>query len=122
VDILKAEFPLDVHEPDESKWQPALRGLSEASSAPWILLSAAVDFDTFLRQVTAACQAGASGTAVGRAVWQEAVTMENNQRLGFLRSTAHQRLARLTSLCHALARPYTEFYSSSAPLDWYRTY
>jgi len=121
VDILKAEFPLNAHDPDESRWRPALQELSAASNVPWILLSAAVDFDTFLRQVTAACQAGASGTAVGRAVWQEAVSMDIDQRSDFLRTTAHQRLARLTSLCHALARPYTEFYSSSAPFDWYKT-
>jgi len=122
IDILKAEFPLDVHDPDESRWLAACREISAASVTPWILLSAAVDFETFVRQVASACTAGASGIAVGRAVWQEAVTLGETGRLDFLRATARPRLARLTSLCHALARPFTDFYAAAAPFDWYSTY
>lgn len=122
VDILKAEFPLDVNEADESKWNDACQEIASASAAPWILLSAAVEYETFLRQVTVACSAGASGIAVGRAVWKEAVTMNPEERVKFLRTTARQRIARLTSLCHALARPYTDFYTAGAPFDWYKTY
>src|SRR5215216_7370788 len=55
VDILKAEFPLDVNDLDESKWMDACNEISAASIAPWILLSAAVEYDVFLRQVTIAC-------------------------------------------------------------------
>jgi len=122
VDILKAEFPLDLNETDESKWMDACREISSASSTPWILLSAAVDYETFVRQVTVACNAGASGIAVGRALWKEAVTLNNDDRMKFLRTTARQRLARLTSLCHALAKPYTDFYQADAPFNWYKTY
>lgn len=122
VDILKAEFPLDVNDMDEAKWLDACRAISSASVAPWILLSAAVDFETFLRQVTAACNAGATGIAVGRAVWKEAVTMSGEERMKFLRTTAKYRLSRLTSLCHALARPFTDFYTAEAPFDWYKEY
>lgn len=122
IDVLKAEFPLDIHDPDEASWFDACAEITAASQTPWILLSAAVDFDTFLRQLSAACRAGASGTAVGRAVWQEAVTLSGAERTRFLRTTARRRLARLNSLCHALARPYTDFYSAAAPFDWYKTY
>jgi tagatose 1,6-diphosphate aldolase len=122
VDILKAEFPLDVHDMDESKWMEACQEISAASIAPWILLSAAVEYDVFLRQVTVACNAGASGIAVGRAVWKEAVTMSTEERMQFLRTTAKYRLSRLTSLCHALAKPYTDFYQADAPFDWYKNY
>ena len=122
VDILKAEFPLDVNDIDESKWMDACNEISSASTVPWILLSAAVDYETFLRQVTVACNAGASGIAVGRAVWKEAVTMSSDERLTFLRTTAKYRLSRLTSLCHALAKPFTDFYQAEAPFDWYKTY
>jgi tagatose 1,6-diphosphate aldolase len=122
VDILKAEFPLDANETDESKWMDACKEISSASSVPWILLSAAVDYDLFLRQVTVACNAGASGIAVGRAIWQEAVTMNAEERMNFLRTTAKYRLSRLTSLCHALAKPFTDFYTAEAPFDWYKTY
>ncbi|MBV6449393.1 MAG: Tagatose 1,6-diphosphate aldolase 1 [Anaerolineales bacterium] len=122
VDILKAEFPLDLNETDESKCMDSCKEISSASNAPWILLSAAVDFETFLRQVTVACNAGASGIAVGRAVWKEAVTMNGDERMKFLQTTAKDRLSRLTSLCHALAKPYTDFYQAEAPFDWHRTY
>jgi tagatose 1,6-diphosphate aldolase len=122
VDILKAEFPLDLKETDESKWMEACKAISSASVVPWILLSAAVDFDTFARQVAVACKAGASGIAVGRAVWQEAVAMTGEERSEFLHKVARQRISRLTSLCRDLARPYTEFYSADAPFDWYKTY
>ncbi len=122
VDILKAEFPLDITEGDESRWMPACKEISAVSSVPWILLSAAVDYETFLRQATTACNAGASGVAVGRAVWKEAVTLTGDERIKFLRTTARQRMSRLTSLCHALATPYTHFYTSDAPFDWYKTY
>ena len=122
MDILKAEFPLDLNDVDETRWMDACREISSASVAPWILLSAAVEYDVFLQQVTVACRAGASGIAVGRAVWKEAVTMTGEERMKFLRTIAKQRLSRLTSLCHALARPYTDFYTADAPFDWYKTY
>jgi tagatose 1,6-diphosphate aldolase len=121
-DILKAEFPLDVTEMDESKWLDACKEISSASIAPWILLSAAVDYETFVRQVTVACNAGASGIAVGRAVWKEAVTMEREERQVFLRNVAAERLIRLTFLCAALAKPFTDFYNIEVPFDWYKSY
>jgi tagatose-1,6-bisphosphate aldolase len=122
VDILKAEFPLDSNDMDETEWANACREISSVSLTPWILLSAAVDFETFLRQVTVACNAGASGIAVGRAVWKEAVHMQNDERRKFLETIAKDRISRLTSLCHALARPYTDFCSAEAPFDWYKTF
>ena len=126
VDVLKAEFPLHVGEnnddADREEWADACAELSVSIDIPWILLSAASDYDTYLDQVTMACRYGASGIAVGRAVWQEAVTMTGLERSKFLRDIARPRLARLTSLCHALARPYTDFYSADAPFDWYKAY
>ena len=121
-DILKAEFPLAVTEAGRDAGMEACAEISSASLLPWILLSGAVDYETFLQQVTVACSAGASGIAVGRAVWKEAVTMTAGERIRFLRSTARQRLSRLASLCHALARPYTDFYTAEAPYDWYKDY
>ncbi|OJX38936.1 MAG: hypothetical protein BGO78_12020 [Chloroflexi bacterium 44-23] len=122
VDVLKAEFPLENGEKDEILWQQACQDVSAASEVPWILLSAAVDYETFIRQVTVACNAGASGIAVGRAVWKEAVTMTADERINFLNTTGRRRLSRLTSLCHALARPWTEFYNAEADFSWHKTY
>jgi tagatose-1,6-bisphosphate aldolase len=121
-DILKAEFPLAVTESDQRLWREACEEISAAIDIPWILLSAAVDFESFIQQTMAACNAGASGIAVGRAVWKEAVSMNHETRNTFLNTIAAQRVSRLTSLCHALAKPYTDFYTADAPFDWYKTY
>ena len=124
VDVLKAEFPLDVTaEPDERTWAAACAELTAASAAPWILLSAGVDYDTYLRQVRIACLAGASGVAAGRAVWKEATALTGSDRAMFLTTTARERMARLTALCDALARPWSAHWQ--APLveeGWYSDY
>ena len=123
IDVLKAEFPLDItQDPDEITWIEACAGVSAASPAPWIVLSAAVDYDIYLRQVEIACRAGASGSAVGRAVWQEAVTMDSQPRFDFLRTTGRERLSRLTTLCSEVGKPISDFYTADAQFDWYKTY
>jgi tagatose-1,6-bisphosphate aldolase len=125
VDVLKAEFPLNPEEGNQSVWQEACAELSEASKVPWILLSAAVDFEIYLRQVTVACQAGASGIAVGRAVWKEAIDLMAEGRAEFLGTKAHERLMRLSGLCTALAKPWFDFYTvknPDLPSDWFTHY
>ena len=122
VDVLKAEFPLDIADKDESAWVAVCAGISAASVTPWILLSAAVDYETYVRQVAAACNSGASGIAVGRAVWQEAVSMDGEARLAFLRTTGRERLSRLSALCIDLGKPVTDFFVADVPFDWYKNY
>ncbi|MCP4261987.1 MAG: tagatose 1,6-diphosphate aldolase [Planctomycetes bacterium] len=121
VDILKAEFPVDVSaEPDENIWRDACEELTSVSEVPWVLLSAGVSYDTFLKQVRIACEAGASGVMVGRAVWKEAVTLDSAARNNFLKSTGCERMQGLKSLCQEMARPFTEVYDSpEPPYDWY---
>ncbi len=122
VDILKAEFPVDVtEEPDQRRWREACEQLTDACPAPWVLLSAGVSYDTFLRQTRIACEAGASGVMVGRAVWKEAVTSDATARNGFLNRVGRERMSRLRSLCDALARPFTEVLDRpSTEPDWYK--
>jgi len=121
VDILKAEFPVDVSvELNESIWREACEELTNTSKVPWVLLSAGVSYDTFLKQVRVACEAGASGVMAGRAVWKEAVTLDRDARNRFLQTVANQRMRRLQSLCEALGRPFTEVYDSpELSYDWY---
>jgi tagatose-1,6-bisphosphate aldolase len=60
---------------------------------------------------------------VGRAVWKEAVTMTADARDAFLKTTAKQRLSRLTSLCSALGKPWQDFYSPpQLDSNWYGEY
>jgi tagatose 1,6-diphosphate aldolase len=123
VDVLKAEFPLDIAEiSDEKIWQDACAEVAACSPAPWILLSAAVDFETYLRQVEIACRMGASGCAAGRAVWQEAVGLTGDARHAFLQTTGRERLSRLTRLCSELGRPISDAYFAEAPFNWYKNY
>jgi tagatose 1,6-diphosphate aldolase len=123
IDVLKTEFPLDAAEDaDESTWFEACTEISAASSAPWIVLSAAVNFNRYLSQVETACRAGASGAAAGRAVWQEAIGMDRESRLEFLRTAGRERLSRLADLCTDLGKPIRDFYTADAPFDWYKNY
>ncbi|MGD0751577.1 MAG: hypothetical protein ABSA23_09220 [Anaerolineales bacterium] len=75
-----------------------------------------------MRQVMVACQAGASGIAVGHAVWQEAVALEGSSCVDFLQTTARERLTRLTELCNRSSRQVQSFYTTEAPFDWYEKY
>ena len=121
VDILKAEFPVDINaEPDENIWRDACQELTSVSKVPWVLLSAGVSYDTFVKQVRVACKAGAGGVMAGRAVWKEAVTLDRAARNNFLKSAGYERMQRLKSLCEELGRPFTEVYGSPEPgYDWY---
>ena len=121
-DLLKAEFPLSITETSQNSWSEACAEISSASTLPWILLSAAVDFETYLHQIEIACNAGASGAAVGRAVWKEAVAMNPDKRRAFLNGEARDRLARLTALSSALGKPWTDFFEAGEMENWYSEY
>lgn len=127
IDILKAEFPVDVKAvPDEARWAEACRKITEASVTPWVLLSASAAYETFKRQVQVACDAGASGVMVGRAVWQEAVTVTGQARADFLNGEALARMRELGGIAETSGRPWTAVYGPEhAPTtgeSWYRTY
>jgi tagatose 1,6-diphosphate aldolase len=126
VDVLKAEFPLNiVEEPDEISWAEACQALSEASVVPWVLLSAGVSFDQFIRQARIACQSGASGVLAGRAVWKEAVGLTGAERTKFLYATASERLNQLARIVATYAKPWTDFHpglDQSVQEGWYEGY
>ena len=106
-DVLNAEFPLDVTvAPDVADWEAACRQLTDASTVPWVLLSAGVDIDTYLKQVAVAAQAGASGVAAGRAIWRK-TQLPPRERDSFLVSVARERMERVTAPYHALACPWS---------------
>ncbi len=126
VDILKAEFPLNIaDEANENRWAEACAELSAASLVPWVLLSAGVSYEDFERQTTIACQSGASGVLVGRAVWKEAANNDGPARTEFLRTTASVRMQRLAEIIGRYGRAWTDFYpklSDSVVEGWYEKY
>jgi tagatose 1,6-diphosphate aldolase len=122
VDILKTELPLDIKDRDSEKLAEACADVSQVSSVPWILLSASAPFEIFLQHAEIACQAGASGVAVGRAVWQETIIMEEEDRNVFLRNSASQRLIQLTEVCFKKGKSWTEFYTTEVDFNWCKNY
>ncbi len=123
-DVLKMEFPFDHnHEANEAVWREGCQELSEASTAPWVLLSAGVDFETFERQTIVACEAGASGFLAGRAIWKEAVNMTPEERKVFLEGQATDRLKTLLTIAGEKSRPWSAFYSAPVSSElWYEDY
>src|SRR5690606_16937655 len=89
---------------------------------------AGVDFDTYCRQLEAACRAGASGFVAGRAIWREAVELTDQQaRLEFLSRTMPARIQRLGAIAAAHGRPWWErsshaYSAADAPPAWYSRY
>jgi len=130
IDVLKAEFPADLkYEQDTGRLAEHCRQLDQASSVPWVILSAGVDYDTFKKEVTIACQAGASGFLGGRAIWQEATEIDSkDRRISFLSGIAVERMRELAEIAGRCARPwYSKFGMSAEKLadigaDWYRGY
>jgi tagatose 1,6-diphosphate aldolase len=130
IDVLKAEFPADLkYEQDSDRLAGYCRQLDQASSVPWVILSAGVDYDTFKRQVTIACQAGASGFLGGRAIWQEATEIDSREsRASFLAGVGVKRMQELAEIAGRYGRPwYNKLGLSGAKLadmgsDWYRGY
>jgi tagatose 1,6-diphosphate aldolase len=70
-----------------------------------------------------ACNAGASGIAVGRAVWKEAVTMGSEERIKFCASVG-QSAYFTPHIVVSCARQTISliFIKAEAPFDWHRNY
>ena len=130
IDVLKAEFPADIHfEKNDGTLLELCQELDRASRLPWVLLSAGVAFDSFEKQVQIACKAGACGFLAGRALWQEGARIRSRgERMRFFENTAATRLKKLAEIADSYGRPWhsrrvTEN-GTFAPITegWYRNY
>jgi tagatose 1,6-diphosphate aldolase len=76
--------------------------------APWAVLSAGVDHDTFIGQVETAMQNGASGVIAGRALWKDCISLDPAIREKRLEEIASDRLRQIQKLldAHAKARAH----------------
>jgi tagatose 1,6-diphosphate aldolase len=110
IDVLKAEFPADMNlVSDEDSLLSACRELDTAARKPWVILSAGAEYEVFRREVELACRAGASGFLAGRAIWQEAVAMEDRaERIRFLDTVAAARLKEIAGIAERHGRPWYE--------------
>ncbi len=130
IDVLKTEFPADLnYETDKAKLLEICQQLDEVSQVPWVILSAGVDYEMFLKQVEIACQAGASGFLGGRAIWQEAIQVGNKEeRVKFLSTTVVDRLKELAGIAAKYGFPWYRKLGVEAhnlvavPESWYKSY
>ena len=120
VDVLKAEFPSDLRYDAPEVALSQVRRLTEATEAPWVLLSAAADFSLFREQVEIASRGGASGFLAGRAIWQEITRLPRERWEEFASTVASDRLRTLVAIANAEARPYRP--TISIPPDWLEIY
>ncbi len=130
IDVLKVEFPADLHyKKDKPELINLCYQLDLSSRVPWVILSAGVDFEIFCQQVEIACQAGASGFLGGRAIWQEAMYIDDTQqRVQYLSTVVAGRLKKLTEIASRYAVPWFKKLGLAAhelayvPQMWYKEY
>ncbi len=130
IDVLKAEFPADLHyRKDKPELINLCRQLDMSSQVPWVILSAGVDFELFCQQVEIACQAGASGFLGGRAIWQEAIhIIDTQERVRYLSTVGADRMKRLTEIASKYAVPWYKKFGATAhevvhiSESWYKEY
>ncbi|MFC1897531.1 tagatose 1,6-diphosphate aldolase [Chloroflexota bacterium] len=130
IDVLKCEFPADLrYKTDKSELIALCRQLDMASRVPWVILSSGVDFELFARQVEIASQAGASGFLGGRAIWQEAMHIDNTgERVHYLSTVGADRLRKLVEIANKYAVPWYKKLGISAhelaqtSEEWYKEY
>lgn len=80
-DLLKLPFPVDPElVTDRAERVAACRAITSVCSQPWAILSGGGSFESFEVQVVDACEGGASGFMVGRALWAEAARAHGVER------------------------------------------
>lgn len=122
-ELYKAEFPVDMKfESDEARMLTWCQELTSAAGIPWVVLSAAVNHETFCRQVEIACQGGASGFLAGRSIWKEALGLTGDARRQFLAGQGVDRLKELSAITDRHGHPWTEVFQSSVGERWYEQY
>jgi tagatose-1,6-bisphosphate aldolase len=123
-DVLKVQFPVDTRFVDDrAAWVDACEELSEASPVPWALLSAGDPYDLFRTQVKIACEAGASGFLVGRALWGEYVSAPAPEQPRLMDEVVRPRFAELSAIATEHGHDWGERYEfPNIDERWYLQY
>ena len=122
-EILKVQFPLDTERHhDRAAWRDACAELDDVASVPWALLSGGGSFERFREQLALACEAGASGFMVGRALWGRYVTSPPDDRDASM-DTLRARFAELSAITRRDGRDWAASYRLPAIDErWYQSY
>lgn len=123
-EILKVQFPIDTrHESDRAVWADACAELDEAAPVPWALLSGGDPYELFRDQVRVACEAGASGFMVGRALWGEAVRAPRSERAMLVETVLRARFRELADVARTHGRDWAERHDMPhVDETWYPSY
>ena len=122
-EILKVQFPLDTErETDRVAWRDACAELDDVAPVPWALLSGGGSYERFREQLAVACEAGASGFMVGRALWGRYVTSPPTSRAEPMQAL-RDRFAELAGIAGRAGRDWAAAYAFPAIDErWYRGY
>jgi tagatose 1,6-diphosphate aldolase len=97
-DVLKIEFPIEVPEYIESA-EIYLQMIKDNIDIPWVILSRGMPFDQFKQALNIAKEYGASGFAVGRAIWQDSLKLKSMKDIEyFMKTTGASRMQELSSI------------------------
>jgi tagatose 1,6-diphosphate aldolase len=123
-DILKVQFPVDTRFESERKlWAEACAELDETAPVPWALLSGGDPYDLILEQVRIACDAGASGFLVGRALWGEYVHASADEQPRLMETVVRPRFEELSAVASTYGNDWAERYEFPAIDErWFSTY
>lgn len=123
-DVLKVQFPIDTRfNADRAEWADACNELTETSPVPWALLSGGDPYELFRAQVRTACEAGASGFMVGRALWKTAVQAPASERKRLIEDELRPRFRELAAIAESAGRDWGDVhYGPDADEVWFRTY
>ena len=100
-DVFKLEYPFEPAGRDFEQDKETLKEITNlCGGIPWVLLSrGGMDFENFKKAVVACKNAGASGYAVGRAVWQEVKDLATwEEKKQFIETTATNRMKELSTI------------------------
>lgn len=89
-DVWKLQYPGDLDACRE------MTNLTE--DIPWILLTGGGSFDNFKNNLNIATKAGAKGFLAGRALWQEACSLQGEEKKEFLEKTLPERFKILSEI------------------------
>lgn len=98
-DILKIEYPIDPEIEGLRSAIPYLNQISNELTIPWILLSRGMKFENYKKALILSKEAGCSGFAVGRAVWQEFATYKTwEEKVKFMETIAVNRMNEISKI------------------------
>lgn len=97
-DVLKIEFPAENLDYIESA-EIYLQMIKDNIEIPWIILSRGMPFEKFKDALKLSKEYGASGFAVGRAIWQDSLKLNSLKDIEyFMRTTGASRMQELSEI------------------------